>query len=91
MHPQTTKVVDHDITNCTTCMFTCHDPCYIKGDIKTYCAAIRGGNCVVCPGKCPYTTHKNGDRIYIYNKVEEEVTIKVCAVICNKCLLQMHD
>ncbi len=38
---------------------------------------MRGECCGVCPGKCPYTTHKNGDRIYIYNSVEEEVTIEV--------------
>ena len=33
VHPQETKVVNHYITNCKTCMFTCHDPCYIKGTI----------------------------------------------------------
>ena len=77
MHPQTTKVVDHHITNCTTCMYTCHDPCYIAGDEKQGCAAMQGGeNCVACPGNCPYTTHKNGDRIYIYDSVEEEETIQ---------------
>ena len=76
VHPQSTKVVPHDITNCTACMFTCHSPCYIKGDMKEGCAAMRGGVCVVCPGKCPFDSHKNGDRIYVYGEVVEEETIE---------------
>lgn len=76
VHPQETKVVNHHITNCKPCMFTCHDPCYIAGDQKQGCASMSDGRCVACPGKCPWDSHSNGDRIYIYGKVEVEETIE---------------
>jgi hypothetical protein len=62
VHPQETKVVNHCITNCKVCMFTCHDPCQIAGDDKNKCAAMKNGLCVRCPGKCPWSSHSNGDR-----------------------------
>jgi hypothetical protein len=60
VHPQETKVVDHFITNCKLCMFTCHDPCYCT--IEEKCTAIKYGRCVRCPGKCPWDSHSKGDR-----------------------------
>ena len=63
VHPQETKVIDHNITNCKACMFTCHDPCGISGDKKQGCAAMRNGKCLACPGKCPWDSHSNGDRL----------------------------
>ncbi len=62
VHPQETKVVNHFITNCKICMFTCHDPCYIAGDNKEGCASMRDGKCVQCSGRCPWDAHANGDR-----------------------------
>ena len=62
VHPQETKVVDHHITNCKVCMFTCHDPCYIAGDVKQGCASMMNGRCVQCPGNCTWDAHSNGDR-----------------------------
>ena len=62
VHPQTTKVVNHFITNCKSCMFTCHDPCFIGGDNKQGCASMKDGKCVRCAGKCPWDSHSNGDR-----------------------------
>merc|ERR1719320_765784 len=37
---------------------------------------MRNGRCVACPGNCPWDSHANGDRIYIYSKVEVEETIE---------------
>ena len=62
VHPQETKVVDHYITNCKICMYTCHDPCAIAGDMKSGCASMRNGVCIRCPGRCAYKSHSNGDR-----------------------------
>ena len=62
VHPQETMVVNHFITNCKVCMFTCHDPCYIAGDNKEGCASMREGKCVQCPGNCTWDSHSNGDR-----------------------------
>ena len=70
VHPQETIVVDHDITNCKPCMFTCHDPCYIAGDKKQGCASMRDGKCVACPGKCPWDSHSNGDRYDFFELME---------------------
>ena len=87
-HPQTTKVVNHHITNCKSCMFTCHDPCYIAGDNKEGCASMRGGKCGVCPGGCPWDMHSNGDRIYVYTEVEDEETIED---MCQKYNVAIND
>ena len=57
---QETKTVDHDITNCVSCNFTCHDHCQIEGDNKEGCASMDKGKCVQCPGKCPWDAHQNG-------------------------------
>jgi hypothetical protein len=57
---QETKMVDHDITNCVSCNFTCHDPCRISGDHKKKCKSMKDGKCVRCPGKCPWDSHQNG-------------------------------
>ena len=57
---QETKMVDHDITNCVSCNFTCHDPCQIAGDNKIKCSSMKDGKCVRCPGKCPWDSHRNG-------------------------------
>ena len=57
---QETQNVNHDITNCVSCNFTCHDPCMIAGDHKQGCASMRDGKCVQCPGKCPWDAHQNG-------------------------------
>ncbi len=62
VHPQTTETVDHFITNCRVCMFTCHDPCIIEGDDKKECAAMQDGKCVMCKGKCPWDSHTNGNK-----------------------------
>ncbi len=67
VYPQETKVVDHFITNCKVCMFTCHDPCQIAGDDKEGCASMENGKCVQCLGKCSWSSHSNGDR-YKNNK-----------------------
>ncbi|XP_057304654.1 uncharacterized protein LOC130641733 isoform X2 [Hydractinia symbiolongicarpus] len=75
-YPQTTKVINHNITNCKACMFTYHDPCYIVGDNKERCASMKNGECVTCPGKCPWDSHSNGDRIYIYDEIEVEHTVE---------------
>ena len=79
VHPQEIKDVDHDITNCKPCMFTCHDPCFIKGDKKQGCASMSGGKCVACPGKCPWESHTNGTHIYVYTKMEIEETVEEMA------------
>ena len=73
---QVTEVVYHDITNCPPCMYTCHDPCKIAGDGKEYCWAMDNGKCRMCPGKCDWDVHKNGDRIYKYEPKEVVETIQ---------------
>ncbi|XP_057292017.1 uncharacterized protein LOC130614599 [Hydractinia symbiolongicarpus] len=75
-YPQTTEVVNHHITNCKACMFTCHNPCHIPKDKKKKCSSMRDGKCVVCPGKCPWDSHSNGHRIYIYREIEVENTVE---------------
>jgi len=85
---QRTKVINHHITNCKTCMFTCHDPCGISGDLKQRCASMRNGICGVCPGKCPWDMHSNGDRIYVYTAVEIEETIED---MCDKYNIALTD
>ena len=57
---QETQNVNHNITNCVSCNFTCHDPCNIAGDHKQQCSSMRDGKCVRCPGKCPWKAHQNG-------------------------------
>ena len=85
---QDTKVVYHNITNCLPCMHTCHDPCGISGDMKRGCSSMKKGVCVVCPGKCSYETHQNGDRIYIYTPRKTQVTIED---MCNKYQISVKE
>ncbi|XP_063049364.1 uncharacterized protein LOC134443531 [Engraulis encrasicolus] len=48
------------ITNCLGCNHTCHYPCGIPNDAyKRGCAAMRNGDCTVCPGKCVWSVHHN--------------------------------
>ncbi|XP_042560552.1 uncharacterized protein LOC122129887, partial [Clupea harengus] len=48
------------ITNCHGCNFTCHYPCQIPNDEdKRGCAAMKDGNCTVCPNKCIWSDHFN--------------------------------
>ncbi|XP_042560246.1 uncharacterized protein LOC122129298 [Clupea harengus] len=48
------------ITNCHGCNFSCHYPCSRSKDAdKSGCAAMRGGKCTVCPGKCHWSDHYN--------------------------------
>ena len=63
---QRTEYVNYYITNCTSCMYTCHSPCSIAGDLKSGCAAITDEYCDECPGECHYTLHSNGSQIYKY-------------------------
>ncbi|XP_033022265.1 uncharacterized protein LOC117056189 [Lacerta agilis] len=51
-------------TNCKTCEFTCHYPCWGTGDLlNRFCSAIDffSGKCSVCPGKCSASDHRNQD------------------------------
>lgn len=73
---QSTKDAKNAITNCLACMYTCHDPCFILGDIKSGCSSMQNGKCVFCPGKCPWEVHKNGTKVYVYTMTEQEETIK---------------
>ena len=57
---QETKTVDHSITNCVICNYTCHDPCTVVGDNKERCHMMKKGKCIKCPGKCPSDAHQNG-------------------------------
>ncbi len=86
VHPQETKVVDHNITNCKVCMFTCHDPCYIAGDNKKGCASMREGKCVQCAGRCPWDSHANGDRRdeFVIQLIKI-VILPIQYVLCKKC------
>ena len=48
------------VTNCLKCNVTCHYPCGIPNDSgKAGCAAMRNGNCTVCPEKCRWDKHVN--------------------------------
>ena len=62
------------VTNCLTCNYTCHYPCYITDNNKENCSAMNDKkSCTVCTGKCYYTMHTNATfRIDI--KMEKEKT-----------------
>lgn len=49
------------VTNCLTCNYTCHFPCYIDDDKnKKSCKAMGGKeNCNVCSKKCHWSKHRN--------------------------------
>uniref|UniRef100_A0A8C4RMD4 Septin-type G domain-containing protein n=1 Tax=Erpetoichthys calabaricus TaxID=27687 RepID=A0A8C4RMD4_ERPCA len=55
------------ITNCQKCNFTCHYPCAFSNDEeKISCAAMKNGDCTVCPGKCVWSVHSNQQYRFIY-------------------------
>merc|ERR1719273_1248728 len=87
-YPQSTKIVNHSITNCKSCMQTCHDPCYIVGDRKSGCSSMLKGKCGKCPGNCTWDMHSNGDRIYVYTEVESEEAIQD---MCEKYNIAVSD
>ncbi|XP_071314308.1 uncharacterized protein [Trachinotus anak] len=63
------------ITNCHGCNYTCHYPCYIsKDENKRGCAAMRNGNCTVCPGKCVWSVHFNMTYRWDVKRVTEKRT-----------------
>ncbi|XP_015282271.1 PREDICTED: uncharacterized protein LOC107123533 [Gekko japonicus] len=64
------------ITNCQTCHFTCHYPCYIANDNEKHkCAAMNGkGDCNVCPGKCKWNIHFNQKYRWEYKTEKERQT-----------------
>ncbi|XP_076104257.1 uncharacterized protein LOC143072961 isoform X2 [Mytilus galloprovincialis] len=49
------------VTNCLTCNFTCHFPCFIADDkSKKNCKAMAGKeDCNVCAKKCHWQKHRN--------------------------------
>ena len=57
--------IGEHVTNCLTCNFTCHYPCYIAdNDDKNRCAAMKPPKdkttkCGVCPGECVWQQHYN--------------------------------
>ena len=48
------------VTHCTPCDYTCHSSCGIPlSQDKEFCAAMRNGNCTVCPNRCFWNRHAN--------------------------------
>ena len=64
------------VTNCLTCNYTCHYPCYIKDDFKKECSSMINGQCTVCPKKCSFTDHKNARFRLEIKMVKEKTTLK---------------
>ncbi|XP_007882765.2 uncharacterized protein LOC103171780 [Callorhinchus milii] len=63
------------ITNCCHCNFTCHYPCCIPNDgHKHRCAAMKSGNCTVCPNHCHWSAHFNQTYKFNYIKKTEKRT-----------------
>ncbi|XP_042560551.1 uncharacterized protein LOC122129886 [Clupea harengus] len=63
------------ITNCHGCNFTCHYPCKIpKDEDKSGCAAMKDGNCTVCPNKCIWSDHFNMTYQWDTQRVTEKRT-----------------
>ena len=66
-----TKFVDHDVTQCNNCFFSCHERCKV-GEDKIRCWAISNGFCTQCKGKCPVSAHVNSTQIItMVDKVEK--------------------
>ncbi|XP_029441924.1 uncharacterized protein LOC115081641 [Rhinatrema bivittatum] len=57
-------------TNCPLCQVSCHFPCELPSDDNTeYCAAMDySGQCVVCPGKCPWKVHLHQNFMWIIKR-----------------------
>ncbi|PIK36812.1 hypothetical protein BSL78_26358 [Apostichopus japonicus] len=66
------------ITNCLTCNFTCHFPCFIRDDgSKGSCAAMdTQGFCKVCPAHCVWSVHINMQKRYVIHSVTKTKTLK---------------
>lgn len=65
------------ITNCQQCSMTCHHPCAIADDsAKHGCAAMSGGKCTVCPGKCDWNVHFNQKYRWDYVKEKQMKTVQ---------------
>ncbi|KAJ3602036.1 hypothetical protein NHX12_029796 [Muraenolepis orangiensis] len=65
------------ITNCQLCSVTCHYPCAIEEDSEKHgCAAMKDGNCVVCPGKCAWNIHFNQKYRWDYVKEKQMKTVQ---------------
>ncbi|GLD71526.1 uncharacterized protein AKAME5_002284800 [Lates japonicus] len=63
------------VTNCHGCNYTCHYPCQIpKDEHKHGCAAMKNGNCTVCPGKCVWSDHFNMTYRWETKRVTEKRT-----------------
>ncbi|XP_071346400.1 uncharacterized protein [Trachinotus anak] len=61
--------------NCHGCNYTCHFPCGIpKDENKRGCAAMKNGNCTVCPGKCVWSDHFNMTYRWETKRVKEKRT-----------------
>ena len=54
-------LVGQHTTNCLTCKYTCHFPCYIPDTKdKEHCASMNElGSCEGCPHKCHWSQHVN--------------------------------
>jgi len=78
--PKVQKValpVGQHTTYCLNCNRTCHKICRIsKNELKYRCAAIKNGNCIVCPKKCSWKVHTNYQYILEYYLAEETVTLE---------------
>lgn len=72
-------IYDRSATTCLICFQTCHDGCNCEDNEKYGCSAMTGdrnnAHCVVCPGKCHWSKHKNLPFIYEYEEYEETVTL----------------
>ena len=64
--PQSTSV-----TTCMSCQFTCHVSCGIENESEKWkCSAMSGraednATCAVCPGRCSWQKHSNGNQIFV--------------------------
>ncbi|KAH3772285.1 uncharacterized protein LOC127846402 [Dreissena polymorpha] len=64
----------HD-TNCTYCIFTCHENCNIANDAeKIGCWAMTDGFCRICPERCFWNQHANTPYIFDYINLDETKT-----------------
>ena len=72
------------VTNCVVCNRTCHFPCTIPNDGNKFnCGAMSldeqdtsKRTCTVCPNKCHWKNHVNGDRRLEYYQVQELITLE---------------